>query len=131
MLAAIFGDVAATGRQALAALHGMTRHADGSIWRGPAADAFGVHLAQTPGQLQQMITSYETASQAMGAFGTTLTGLQDRAASAAAAAADRPGRGRLGPGGSRRGTRRSPDQRRGRPGRPGPGAARGPAGRRR
>jgi hypothetical protein len=80
LLAAIFGDVAATGRQALSALHGMAGHADGSIWRGPAADAFGVHLAQTPGQLQQMVTSYETASQAMGAFGTSLSGLQEQAA---------------------------------------------------
>ena len=49
LLASIFGDVAATGRQALGALHGVARHADGSIWRGPSADAFGVHLAQTPG----------------------------------------------------------------------------------
>jgi hypothetical protein len=80
LLAVIFGDVAATGREALSALHGMARHADGSIWRGPAADAFGVHLAQTPGQLQQMVTSYETAGLAMGAFGTTLSDLQERAA---------------------------------------------------
>ena len=60
---------AATGSQALAALRGMASHADGSVWRGPAADAFGVHLAQTPGQLQQMVTSYETAGEAMRAFG--------------------------------------------------------------
>lgn len=80
LLATIFGDVAATGSHALSALHGLARHADGSIWRGPAADAFGVHLAQTPGQLQKMVVSYESASQAMGAFGTALSGLQELAA---------------------------------------------------
>ncbi len=80
LLATIFGEVATAGSHALSALHGMARHADGSIWRGPAADAFGVHLAQTPGQLQQMVTSYESARQAMGAFGTALSGLQELAA---------------------------------------------------
>jgi hypothetical protein len=80
VVATIFGDVAATGSHALAALHGLARHADGSIWRGPAADAFGIHLAQTPGQLQKMVTSYETASQAMRGFSTALAGWQERAA---------------------------------------------------
>lgn len=80
VLAATFGNIAETGRRALSTLHGVANSSDGSVWRGPSADAFHSHLAQTPGQLQQMVTSHETASQAMAAFSASLSGYQDQAA---------------------------------------------------
>ncbi|MGH8906310.1 MAG: WXG100 family type VII secretion target [Egibacteraceae bacterium] len=87
-------------------LKGLRDQLDDTVWRGEAADAFRQRIDELPPKLDKLHASYEKASQALGAYGKTLTDLQARAATAVGDAGQARRGQRAGGGGP--GPRRGP-----------------------
>lgn len=56
------------------------------VWNGPAANAFAAKVAPLPGELDELVASYDDAASALGAYWPKLREAQDQALQALAKA---------------------------------------------
>lgn len=78
-LARAFSQTAENADGARRRLQDFGASCDDTIWRGEAADAFRDKIKELPPKLEKLHRSYDTASRAMGTYGSVLGDLQSRA----------------------------------------------------